>query len=87
MVAAIPVKTPAPIADTEIISLEAGQALLIDFYGPYEGLENAHAGMDEFIQTTGVKIKFPVIEEYITDPMSEPDPQKWLTKIYYLLDQ
>jgi hypothetical protein len=29
----------------------------------------------------------PVIEEYVTGPETEPDTSKWLTKIYYLLDQ
>ena len=24
-----------------------------------------------------------VIEQYVTDPMSEPDSTKWLTNIYY----
>jgi len=25
----------------------------------------------------------PVVEEYITDPGEEPDPEKWLTRITY----
>ena len=87
LVAAIPVKPPAAIPDTEVIPVSTGKALLIDYFGPYEGLTNAHFAMDEFAKTTGVKTKMPVIEEYITDPMTEPDSQKWLTKIYYLLDQ
>jgi effector-binding domain-containing protein len=28
----------------------------------------------------------PVVEEYITDPMTEKDPNKWLTKIYYFVE-
>lgn len=87
MAAGIPVKTPAAIPNTEVISVPAGKALLIDYYGPYDGLMNAHLAMDEFSQATGAKTKVPVIEEYITDPQSEPDSKKWLTKVYYLLDQ
>ena len=26
-----------------------------------------------------------VIEEYVTDPMSEKDTTKWLTNIYYMI--
>jgi len=83
----IPVKSPALIPATEVISVSAGKALLINYFGPYEGRTHAHMAMDEFIQTTGVKTKFPTFEEYVTDPQSEPDSSKWLTKIYYLLDQ
>lgn len=87
MAAGIPVKMPAAIPNTEVITIPAGKALLIDHYGAYEGLMNAHLAMDEYSQTTGSKTKAPVIEEYITDPQSEPDSTKWLTKVYYLLDQ
>jgi len=29
----------------------------------------------------------PVVEEYITDPMEEKDPSKWLTKVIYYLSE
>jgi len=87
MAAAIPVKSPVAIPETEMITVAAGKALTIDYYGPYDGLEGAHKAIDEFAQSTGVKTKVPVIEEYLTDPQTEPDSKKWLTKIYYLLDQ
>ncbi len=87
MAAGFPVKTPAAIPNTEVIPVAAGKALSIDYYGPYEGLAEAHMAMDEYSKSTGIKIKMPVIEEYITDPETEPDSKKWLTKIYYLLDQ
>lgn len=87
MAAAIPVKGSAAIPNTEVIAIPASRALLIDYYGSYEGLMNAHLAMDEYSQATGAKTKAPVIEEYITDPQSEPDSAKWLTKVYYLLDQ
>ena len=87
MAAAIPVNAPIENPATQMISISAGSALMIDYHGAYDNLGEPHDAMDAYIQATGAKTKSPVIEEYITDPMSEPDTSKWLTKIYYLLDQ
>jgi len=61
----------------------SGKVLVINYYGPYEGSGNAHMAMDKYIAWHDLKQNGPVIEEYITDPQSEPDQAKWLTKIYY----
>ncbi len=58
-------------------------AYTIDYPGAYEGLKYAHQSLNKYFQTNGLRLKPPVIEEYITDPMAEPDTTKWLTKIYY----
>ena len=87
MAAAVPVSGPVQVAQTEMISVPADVALLIDYYGNYDGLGAPHEAMDAFIKKTGVDSKSPVIEEYLTDPTTEPDTTKWLTKIYYLLNQ
>ena len=87
LASAIPVATKFQAEDVQIISIAAGPSLLIDSYGSYDKLGNVHGALDEFMKTTGVSIKVPVIEEYITDPMTETDTAKWLTKVYYLLDQ
>jgi effector-binding domain-containing protein len=86
MAAAIPVAAEAkPIKDYEAINLPAGKALHIAYYGAYEKSENAHMAMDEYIKDKGFTQLSPVLEEYITDPMSEPDTAKWLTNIYYYI--
>jgi hypothetical protein len=41
--------------------------------------------MDEMIQAKGFTHYGNVIEEFITDPMAEPDTTKWLTNIYYMI--
>jgi effector-binding domain-containing protein len=87
MAVAIPVAGSPAVPNTEIVAIPATQALVMDYYGSYEGLQGAHMAIDEFINTTGVSVAMPVIEEYATDPEAEPDPNKWLTKIYYLLEQ
>jgi effector-binding domain-containing protein len=87
MAAAVPVAAPVELAGTQVISLPAGKALLIDYFGAYDKSGAAHEAMDAYINSTGSKVKSPAVEEYVTDPGSEPDTAKWLTKIYYLLDQ
>jgi effector-binding domain-containing protein len=42
--------------------------------------------MDDYLKANKLKAGAPVIEEYVTDPGTEPDESKWLTKIYYLAD-
>jgi len=53
--------------------------------GGYNGLEQAHLAMDDYMKANNLENQPPVIEEYITDPGSEPDSNKWVTKITYLV--
>jgi effector-binding domain-containing protein len=53
--------------------------------GGYSGIGKAHEAMDAYMASNKLEQKAPVIEEYITDPGSEPDSSKWLTKIMYLI--
>ncbi len=87
MAVGFPVASPVSVPGTELISLKASKSLFIDYYGPYDQMGNAHHAMEDYIKATGVTVKEPVIEEYVTDPQKETDSSKWLTKIYYLLDQ
>jgi effector-binding domain-containing protein len=68
----------------DIFETPAGKALLIDYYGPYDKSAQAHDAMDAYMKEKGLS-QLVVVEEYITDPMTEKDPAKWLTKIYYLV--
>ena len=85
MAAAIPVVGETNLDGFESIEIASGKALQIDYYGDYEGSGDAHWAMDECIQDFGFEVTEPVIEEYITDPMEEPDTSKWLTRITYYL--
>lgn len=72
------------LAGWEKFETPASKVLVIEYYGPYEKSGEAHYAMDAYIKKNGLT-QGNVIEEYVTDPMSEKDPAKWLTKIYYLL--
>jgi effector-binding domain-containing protein len=56
--------------------------------GPYENLGGAHEDMDKYFNDFRLSYTDkPVWEEYVIDPSIEPDPQKWLTNIYYYVSE
>lgn len=65
----------------------SGKALKVDHYGTYEGTGAAHGAIDTYLKEKGMKAKSPVLEQYIIGPNSEPDTTKWLTTIYYLIEE
>lgn len=71
------------IAGLEKWEVPAGKVLLIEYYGAYDK-SNAHYAMDAYMKEKGL-IQSLVLEEYVTDPMTEKDTAKWLTNIYYIL--
>jgi len=86
MAAAIPIMTPQPdfSDDIKALTIPAGKAVLVEHYGPYEQISNAHLAAQQFMQENGLSLKSPVIEEYVRDGNLEPDPSKWLTRLYFL---
>lgn len=87
MMAAVPVKGDAAtsVKGWETLVVPAGKAQFIPYMGGYHGSYNAHMAMGDAMKANGRELKDHVIEEYITDPMSEPDSMKWLTNIYYMM--
>jgi effector-binding domain-containing protein len=77
-----------PVTEGSIEGLDAhavsGKVLAIEYYGPYEGVGEAHMAIEEYCKWHDVKTEI-AIEEYVTDPETEPDTNKWLTKIYYTI--
>lgn len=86
LAAGIPIFGSLQSEGVKTIRLSMSSAYTIDYHGAYEGLKYAHQALNKYFQTRGLRLKPPVIEEYITDPMVEPDTAKWLTKIYYFSD-
>ncbi len=74
------------IGNCEIFSLKGGKAVEMDFYGDYKNLGSGHNKIKAYIADKNLKFNRPVLEEYITDPMTGKDPSKWLTKIYYFVE-
>lgn len=68
----------------ELINVES-KALKIEYYGNYEGIGEAHLAMDDYIKENNLMYNDLVIEEYVSDPSAEVNPEKWLTNLYYLV--
>lgn len=87
MAGAIPVKEKVEIEGMTSFEVPSSQALMVEYYGEYEKIGAAHEAIDQYMKATGAKTVAPVIEEYVTDPEKEKDASKWLTKVYYPLEE
>jgi len=83
MAAAVPIKGELKSFDIGTITLPQSTAYSVDYFGPYEQSEMAHNALNLYLKIKKMEYKPPIIEEYITDPSQEPDPEKWHTKLYY----
>ena len=59
------------------------RAVMGTHFGAYDKTMYMYTAIDEFIRDFGLEQAGGPIEEYITDPMSEPDTAKWQTNIYF----
>lgn len=60
-----------------------GHVIYIDHYGPYENTGNAHEDLNAFMASYNIEYNGSPMEIYVTDPGTEPDTAKWLTKVIY----
>ena len=67
----------------QINTFVATHCAVVNYYGDYSQLEKGHTAIQKWIEKRRFTIAGPPIEMYITDPATEPDPGKWLTKLYY----
>jgi effector-binding domain-containing protein len=90
----IGVPVAQPIAGNGRVSaseLPAGQYASLIHTGPYDGLRAANAALIEWADGRGVRWDrwddpqadaFRArYESYVTDPVEEPDPSKWVTEV------
>ena len=87
MAVAIPVKDASKVSGYSVIKLGRSRALMVDYYGPYDNMKGAHDAIHQYAAGKGLKLKAPAIEEYVGDPGVEKDPNKVLTKVYYLIEE
>jgi effector-binding domain-containing protein/uncharacterized protein YndB with AHSA1/START domain len=88
MAAAIPVTTGTKLNDPmlQVVDISGSKALYVDYYGPYDKMEPAYNSIQKYIAENKLKEKRPYIEQYITDPATQKDTSKWLTRIIYLVE-
>ncbi len=85
MAAAIPIAEATAFKNMSSVSLPASKAIQVDYYGDSANSASAHYAIDAYMKDHGIVNNVPILEEYITDPTTEPDPSKWLTKIIYYI--
>lgn len=80
---------PAEIRDGKGVrsgSFPTTKCAIVDYYGDYMNLESGHEAIQNWIQVHGFSITGAPMEVYLSDPGTEPDPSRWLTRIYYPVD-
>lgn len=84
---AIPINKLLPSEGAVNVSvMKAGKAVVANYFGPYTGTSKAHQAINQWIVEHHKKIMGSPWEVYITDPMTEKDTTKWLTKVYYPIE-
>ncbi|HRY32846.1 MAG TPA: SRPBCC family protein [Bacteroidales bacterium] len=84
MECAIPVeKAMTPEGRILTGSLKPGKAVRVEFMGPYEQSGFAHMVAEQWLTKNNKNRSGAPWERYVTDPMAEPDPSKWLTEVYW----
>jgi effector-binding domain-containing protein len=80
----IPVSGPAECEeDIEYIELPPSKVVTAMHIGPYEKIGPVYDAIQKYINENGMIIAGAVWEVYITDPNSEPDPEKYKTQVYF----
>jgi effector-binding domain-containing protein len=59
------------------------RAVMGTHFGAYDKTMYLYTALDEYITENNLVEKGGPIEEYITDPMSQPDTSKWQTNVYF----
>lgn len=65
---------------------EGGKVVAGSYYGPYEGLEQTHGAIYDYMVENELEMRGSPWESYVTDPGLEPDTTKWLTIVHYPVD-
>lgn len=75
----------SPPAETAILSgeLPAGPVAATIHKGPYEGLRDAYAALERWLEDSDVEATGAPWEVYLTDPGEVPDPADWLTEVSF----
>lgn len=71
--------------EMSVITLPASNVIMSDYYGSYEEMEPIYTAMDMYVKQHMLEQGEVVVEEYLTDPMSEPDTAKWHTRVIFYI--
>ncbi len=74
-----------PGPDTVVLTLPGGQAVETIHTGAYDELGRTYAELTDWIDSEKLVPAGDMWEEYLVGPDSEPDPEKWQTRIVFPL--
>jgi len=72
------------ISGTTFIATPASKAVMAVLKGGYSSEMKYHNAITQYMHAKGQTLNY-VIEEYPVSPQTEPDSNKWVTNIYYLI--
>ena len=80
--AAMPVTSGSTAEGLEAFTM-GGKAIMLDYFGAYDKIGDAHIAMEEYMKWHGSLMNGPAIEEYLNDPTTAADAPEIHTRIYY----
>ena len=80
----LPLAKPAAAQDDMQDGVLYGGAVACAIHaGQYEELPETNAAVERWLEEHGYKKNGSSWESYITSPAEEPDPEKWITEVYW----
>ncbi len=67
----------------EAILLPGGRVVTGTHIGPYEKIVETYTAMMDWMKAQGLRPAGHMWETYLTDPQAEPDPAKWVTRLFW----
>jgi len=64
-------------------TMQGRDHVVANYYGSYDTLEDGQKAIQQWLMRYRRKLDGYPWEMYVTDPATESDPNKWLTRIYY----
>ncbi len=90
----IDIEVGIPVEDSTILGndlikmnkIKSTNVVTAVHYGAYDRLPETYFGINEWMRKNKVIVTGPPWESYITDPGTEPNPDKWQTAIYFPIE-
>ena len=84
--AAMPVKNGEDLGpQMKVVKIPGGKAVMVEYKGNMNNISAAHLAIQQYVQSNGLGQRTPIIEEYLSDVQTQPDPNKAVTRVYCLL--
>lgn len=84
LAAAFAVNGTEDINGLSIVNIPSSPAYMLRYAGGYSGSEAAHMAINEHLAKNGKEMQM-VVEQYVVNAHTEPDSNKWVTDIYYII--